>query len=156
MKVILPGSYDPITLGHLEIIKAAADKYAEVFVVAFINPDKEYFFSEEERVEMLRLATSEIKNVTVDFFSGRVVDYMKEHGIEKIVKGYRNATDYAYEQIQAEYNLDNGGYETELIKCSENYEKISSTLARETIYSRGELSKILPSLVVEYLKNKKT
>ena len=66
MKVILPGSYDPVTLGHLEIIKAARERYEEVFAVAFINPDKKYFFSEEERLDMLRLATSDMDNVTVD------------------------------------------------------------------------------------------
>ena len=84
MKVILPGSYDPITLGHLDIIKRAREKYDEVFVVAFINPDKKYCFSEQERLDMLSLATLGMDNVNVDFFCGRVVDYMKEKGIEKV------------------------------------------------------------------------
>ena len=155
MKVILPGSYDPVTLGHLEIIKAARERYEEVFAVAFINPDKKYFFSEEERLDMLRLATSDMDNVTVDFSFGRVIDYMKEKGIEKIVKGYRNETDLAYERIQEAYNFTNGGYETELIQCSDAYREISSTLARELIEKGEDMGKVLPKAVIEYIKSKK-
>ena len=155
MKVILPGSYDPVTLGHLEIIKAARERYEEVFAVAFINPDKKYFFSEEERLDMLRLATSDMDKVTVDFSFGRVIDYMKEKGIEKIVKGYRNETDLAYERIQEEYNFTNGGYETELIQCSDAYREISSTLARELIEKGEDMGKVLPKAVIEYIKSKK-
>ena len=155
MKVILPGSYDPVTLGHLEIIKAARERYEEVFVVAFINPDKKYFFSEEERLDMLRRATADMDNVTVDFSFGRVIDYMKEKGIEKIVKGYRNETDLAYERIQEEYNFTNGGYETELIQCSDAYREISSTLARELIEKGEDMGKVLPKAVIEYIKSKK-
>lgn len=156
MKVILPGSYDPITLGHLDIIRRAREKYDEVFVVAFINPDKKYCFSERERLDMLRLATHGFDNVTVDFFCGRVVDYMKEKGIDKIVKGYRNEADLNYERIQQQYNFSHGGYETELIICSEEYSEISSTAARDAIFSGGDLSKILPKEVIKYINDKKT
>ena len=93
MRVILPGSYDPITLGHVDIIKRAAQLYGEVFVVAFINPEKEYMFTPDERVLMLGLATEDILGVKVGFSDGRVVDYMKAHGSEKIVQGYRNSKD---------------------------------------------------------------
>lgn len=155
MKVILPGSYDPVTLGHLEIIKWAAERYSEIFVVAFVNPEKKYAFSEEERTEMLRLATADIGNVTVDFSFGRVVDYMREKGIEKIVKGYRNRTDLDYERIQAEYNFAHGGYETELVFASDGYREISSTAARESIISGKNLEKTLPKEVINYLKDKK-
>ena len=156
MKVILPGSYDPITLGHLDIIRRAREKYDEVFVVAFINPDKKYCFSEQERLDMLSLATLGMDNVNVDFFCGRVVDYMKEKGIEKIVKGYRNETDLVYERIQEEYNFSHGGYETELIACSDEFREISSTVARDAIFSGDDLSKILPKEVIKYINNKKS
>lgn len=154
MRVILPGSYDPVTLGHLEIIKRAKERYSEVFVVAFINAEKKYFFSEKERLDMLRLATSDMDNVTVDFSFGRVVDYMKEKGIDKIVKGYRNETDLAYEKIQEEYNFTYGGYETEYIKSSDEYGEISSTLARKLIEKGEDASKVLPKAVIEYIKRK--
>ena len=151
MKVILPGSYDPITLGHLDVILRAAELYGEVYVVAFINPAKKYMFSPEERVQMLALATEGIAGVTVRFSEGRVVDYMREHGIERIVKGYRNTADLEYEKAQAEYNLQHGGFETELILASPEYESISSTLARERIKSGGSLSGILPENVISFI-----
>ena len=154
MRVILPGSYDPITLGHLAIIEAAAEKYSEVFVVAFVNPDKKYAFPMEERVEMIRLAVSHLKNVRVDFSLGRVVDYMREKEISLIVKGYRNERDLEYERAQAEYNLKNGGYETELIKCERCLENISSTAAREAIGKGENLEKILSDSVISYLEGR--
>lgn len=156
MKVILPGSYDPVTLGHLEIIREAAAKYSEAYAVIFINPEKKYLFSSEERLEMLRLATEEIENVRVDFYSGRVVDYMKEKKIEKIVKGYRNEEDAAYEKVQSDYNFSHGGYHTELIKSSDELSHVSSTLARERLLKGESLDEILPESVVKYILNKKS
>lgn len=153
MKVILPGSYDPITLGHLDIIKRAASLYSEVYAVVFINPDKKYIFSKEDRLEMLRLATEEIPNVKVDFSDGFVVDYMKKEGIGKIIKGYRNQTDYEYELLQAEYNYKHGGFETELWQAGENMENISSTKAREAIEKDEPLEKILPKKIISYINS---
>lgn len=150
--VILPGSYDPITLGHLAIIERAAKCYDEVYVVAFINPEKEYSFSVDERVAMLMLATDHLPNVLVSYSSGLVIDYMRDHGIEKIVKGYRNDTDYEYELLQARWNKEHGGYETELWLSDSETSAISSTLARCAISSGEDLSGILPEKVIEYVK----
>ncbi len=153
MKVILPGSYDPVTLGHLEIIKRAASLYSEVYAVVFINVEKKYTFSIEDRLEMLRLATDEIPNVKVDFSDGLVIDYMKAKGIEKIVKGYRNETDYEYELLQAYYNRKHGGFDTELWQADLQMQSISSTKAREMI-ARGEsLEEILPKNVISYINS---
>lgn len=152
--VILPGSYDPVTNGHLEIIKRAALTYDEVYVVVFINPKKKYTFTTEERVSMLMLATEELDNVLVSYSDGLVIDYMREHGIEKIVKGYRNEQDLAWEREQAEYNLKNGGYETELWLCRDEMKEVSSTEARRLIREGGDLSEILPEAVVNYIKSK--
>ena len=154
MRVILPGSYDPVTLGHLEIIKRASQRYDEVFVVAFINPDKEYTFTLDERVKMLILATDELPNVLVSYSLGTVVDYMREHGIKKIVKGYRNNDDLEYELRQAEHNKKHGGYDTELIKCDCSFEDISSTAARAAIESSAPLEKFLPHAVIDFIKNR--
>ena len=153
MRVILPGSYDPITLGHLEVIKKASETYGEVFVTVFINPEKTYTFSPEDRVKMIALATEDLKNVRVGFFDGYVVDYMKEHGIDKIVKGYRNDTDLEYELRQANFNFEKGGYETELWQCAPAFADISSTRARELIENGGELSEILPKKVIAFIRN---
>ncbi len=151
MRVILPGSYDPVTLGHLEVIKKAAQLYDEVFVVVFVNPQKNYTFTVEERVKMLILATDEFENVIVSYSNGYVVDYMREHGIEKIIKGYRNDTDLEYERVQAKYNFEHGGYETLLWKCEEKYSRISSTEARRRLKSGENVEDILPKSVISYI-----
>ena len=151
MKVIVPGSYDPVTLGHVDIIRRAAEENEQVYAVIFVNPEKKYTFSLDDRVRMLILATDELDNVLVSYSNGMVVDYMREHGIEKIVKGYRNDTDYAYEMKQAEYNMNYGGYETELKKCDPALSDISSTLARERIQSGEDTEGILPKAVADYI-----
>ena len=153
MSVIMPGSYDPVTLGHLEMIRRVAAREDEVYVVIFVNPNKEYMFSLEDRVAMLMLATEELDNVIVSYSLGYVVDYMRDHGIDRIVKGYRTDADLEWERVQADYNMKHGGYETELILSNDANLHISSTLVRERI-KRGEpLSDVLPSAVEEYLKN---
>ena len=151
MSVILPGSYDPITVGHLEIIRKAAQTYDEVYVVAFINEAKEYAFSLDDRVSMLQIATEEFDNVLVSFSLGYVVDYMREHEIDKIVKGYRNEKDLEWEKIQAEYNEKHGGYETELIQCSPEYRNVSSTLVRERLAKGEDIDGLVPPAVRDYI-----
>ena len=153
MKVILPGSYDPVTVGHLDIIRRAAEKFDEVYAVIFTNPNKTYRFSLDERVKMLMLATDKLDNVLVSYSDGRVVDYMREHGIDKIVKGYRTEADLPWEYEQAEYNKKHGGYETELIKCREGFECISSTAARAALNSGETCDELLPEKVIKYIEN---
>ena len=153
MSVILPGSYDPVTLGHLDIIKRTAEEHDEVYVVIFVNPEKEYTFSLDDRMRMLILATDELDNVMVSFSNGLVIDYMREHEIEKIVKGYRNDIDLEYERRQAEYNFKFGGYETELKKCRDGFESISSTEVRRRISEGGSLDGLLPDSVIKYIKD---
>ena len=153
--VIVPGSYDPVTLGHLDIIRRAAEKYESVYVVIFVNPDKEYTFSLDERIKMLLLATDDIDNVMVSYSLGYVIDYMREHSIDMIIKGYRNETDLEYERKQAEYNLKMGGYHTELWLSDEKYLQVSSTAARECIKKGNDLEALLSPPVAEYIKNRK-
>ena len=151
MSVIMPGSYDPVTTGHVEMIRRVAEREDEVYVVVFINPTKKYAFTLEDRVAMLMIATEDLDNVFVSYSLGYVVDNMREHDISKIVKGYRNDQDLAWEMEQAEYNMKHGGYETELIKCDEGYENISSTLVRERIKNGESLEGLLPKAVVDYI-----
>ena len=151
MSVIVPGSYDPVTNGHLDVIRRAAEENDEVYAVIFVNPEKEYKFSLDDRVRMLILATDDIPNVLVSYSNGLVIDYMRDHGIERIVKGYRNDVDLEYERRQAEYNLRFGGYETELKKCRDGYENISSTEVRKRLDSGENIDGLLPSSVAEYI-----
>ena len=152
--VILPGSYDPVTLGHLRLIRKAAEEYEEVYAVIFVNPDKKYTFSLDERMKMLMLAADEYENVLVSYSNGLVIDYMRDHEIDLIIKGYRNERDYGYEMKQAEWNLSHGGYETLLLKADEDFEGISSTLAREKIEKGENLEAILPQKVIEFIRNR--
>ena len=152
MSVIVPGSYDPVTNGHLDVIRRAAEENDEVYAVIFVNPEKEYKFSLDDRVRMLILATDDIPNVLVSYSNGLVIDYMRDHCIERIVKGYRNDADLEYERRQAEYNLRFGGYETELKKCRDGYENISSTEVRKRLDSGENIDELLPSSVAEYIR----
>ena len=154
MSVIMPGSYDPVTTGHVEMIRRVASVENEVYVVVFTNPNKNYTFSLDDRVAMLMLATEEFDNVIVSYSLGYVVDYMRDHEIDRIVKGYRNDADLVWEKEQAEYNLKHGGYETDLILCEDKYKEISSTLVREKLKKGEDLTGLLPDSVIEYLKNK--
>ena len=156
MKVILPGSYDPVTLGHLDLIKRASSIYDEVYAVIFINPDKKYKFSLEDRLNMLKLATNGFYNVTVDESDGYVIDYMRKRGLNKIIKGYRNETDFEYERIQAEYNLKNGGFETELWQSLPELKNISSSEVRARLNSNEKsIRELLPSSVADYIEKSK-
>ena len=152
MSVIMPGSYDPVTIGHVEMIRRVAEREDEVYVVIFTNPNKEYMFSLQDRVAMLMLATEDLDNVFVSYSLGYVVDYMREHDISKIVKGYRNNADLEWERYQADYNYKHGGYETEFILSDEKYENISSTLVRERIRSGESLDDLLPKSVAKYIQ----
>ena len=148
----MPGSYDPVTVGHLEMIKRVAREYDEVYVVAFNNPKKSYTFSVEDRVAMLMLATDELDNVLVSYSDGLVVDYMREHNIGLIVKGYRNDDDLKWEREQAEYNLKHGGYETRLILADEKFLTVSSTRVRELLSREESAEGLLPPPVLDYIK----
>ena len=151
MSVIMPGSYDPVTCGHVEMIRRVAEREEEVYVVVFTNPNKSYTFSLEDRVAMLMIATEDIENVFVSYSLGYVVDYMREHDIERIVKGYRNDSDLEWEKEQAQYNKKYGGYETELILCEDKFKNISSTLVREKLKSGESLDDLVPKKVEEYI-----
>lgn len=152
--VILPGSYDPVTVGHLEIIREAARLYDEVFVVAFINPEKKYLFTPDERLSMLSIATEGIDGVSVDFSEGLVIDYAREKGIGEILKGYRNDADLEYEIKMAEWNKKNGGLDTVFVKCKEEYSHVSSTAAREALLSGRIPFELLPRGVGEFISQK--
>ncbi len=150
---IIPGSYDPVTLGHLDIIRRAAAEYDEVYAVIFQNPKKTYTFSLSDRVRMLMLATDDIDNCLVSYSSGLVIDYMRDHGIDRIVKGYRNEIDYAYEKEMAEWNKKMGGYDTVLLPANEALTEVSSTRVRELLRTGGDLTELLPSAVIDLLRS---
>ena len=153
--VLLPGSYDPPTLGHLSLIKRAARQYGRVLAVAFVNPNKTYLFTPEERVQMLSRMTAQLENVRTDFSEGLVIDYAKKHGATLLIKGYRNEADLAYEQTQADWNLENGGIRTLLWPAEDGLAAVSSTAARAAL-SEGESTEgLLSDAVRDFVINKK-
>lgn len=156
MKVIIPGSYDPVTVGHLQVIRRAAKEFDEVYAVIFTNPSKSYTFSLDDRTRMLMLATEELDNVLVSSSAGLVIDYMREHNIDKIVKGYRTESDLPWEREQAEWNLAHGGYDTELWRCEEELASVSSTRVREALAAGDvdEARKLLDPKVYEYVTSR--
>ena len=151
MRALMPGSYDPITAGHLAVIEAAAATYDEVTVAVFINPKKTYLFTEAERLELLRLATAHLSNVTVDFSDGMVADYARGGGYDAIVKGIRNEIDRAYEEKMAEYNLAHSGVPTVLLPASSGMLSVSSTAVREALSAGAPIDALVPGSILPTL-----
>ena len=144
MRVLLPGSYDPCTAGHIAIVEKAAKLYEEVIVCVFINPDKKGLFDYGERVAFLQAACRHLTNVTVDFSNGFVADYAKEKGVSLIVKGIRNEIDRAYEEEMAAYNQKRGGVKTLLLQADEELCDLSSTRVRLALEERKSLAGLVP------------
>lgn len=154
---LVPGSFDPATLGHRFLVKEASERYGRVLCVAFINPDKEYTFSVEERLSLMRAQFEGIENVSVDYSDGMLADFCREHGVSVILKGYRNETDREYELSMAAENKKRfDGAVTELIKSPDELLCVSSTAVRKMLASGGDASHLLgervAQLAVEFMK----
>ncbi|MBQ7411594.1 MAG: pantetheine-phosphate adenylyltransferase [Clostridia bacterium] len=151
MKAIITGSFDPITLGHIELIKKASTFFEKLYVVALLNVDKAYMFTLDEKKEIMELSLAGMKNVVVDSYNGLTADYMHQHGITKIVRGIRNENDRKYEQELAEaMKKFDEHFETIFIESEEKFSKISSTYARSLI----ENGQPLDGIVAEEAKNR--
>ena len=150
MKAIMTGSFDPITVGHMEIIKKASQFFEEFYVVALINSEKEYIFTLEEKKEFLTLALEDMPNVKVDAFDGLTADYMHEHGITKIIRGIRSNSDEEYEKKLASLmKAYDSEFETIFIRSHGHFKNISSTMVREYLKKGEDVSDLLPEKVVE-------
>lgn len=157
MKIaIYPGSFDPITLGHLDIIRRAALCFDKVFVCVMDNCDKKsHMFPAEKRLEMLRRSVEELPNVEAELYRGLLADYAWEKGGHVIVKGLRNATDFDLEYQMAAINRGIWAeLETVFLPASVEYQHFSSTMVREMIRYRQPLEKYVPRAVAEELKQK--
>ena len=155
-KALITGSFDPPTLGHLDIIKRAADIFDEVTVCLFKNSEKRYTFSEETRLEMLKAICKDIDGVKVDSSDKPVVIYAKENSIRFIVKGARNSVDFEYEKFLHQVGNDiNPDVETVILFSKPEYERVSSSAARELLRYGLDLSKYLSPEVIEIIKKQK-
>ena len=155
-KALVTGSFDPPTLGHLELIAEAARLFDEVVVCVFRNSEKEYFFSESDRAKMLSamIAERELPHVTVDVSDGYVADYASEKGIQFVFRGVRDARDMTYEMDMARYNRNrNPELETVLWVAPLEQQGISSTEVRSFLQNGIVPNEYLPKSVVELIRN---
>ena len=142
-----PGSFDPVTNGHLDIIGRASRLYDEVVVAVLINPRKTGFFTVEERMEMLREVTAPYPGVRVDSFTGLLVDYCTTHDIPVVVKGLRAVSDFDYELQQAQMNHGLAGVETVFMATNPLYSFLSSSLVKEVVMYGGDVTAHVPEAV---------
>ena len=150
-RVVCPGSFDPVTNGHLDIITRAAALYDEVVVAVFPNLAKIALFTVEERVDLLREVTAKHGNVRVDKFDGLIVDFCRANDISAIVKGLRAVTDFDYEMQMAQMNYNQAGVETLFMTTNPLYAFLSSSLVKEFAKYGGDVSGLVPEPVLDAL-----
>ncbi len=146
-RAVCPGSFDPITFGHLDIIERASKQFDEVIVAVFANRKKEGLFSVEERLELITANISKYGNVKVDSGSGLLVDYCKAKDIDVIVKGLRAVTDFDYELQMAQVHNQASGVETMFMATSPTHSFLSSSIVKELAYYGGHVSSMVPANV---------
>ena len=153
---VYPGSFDPITLGHLDIIKRASKMFDHLTVSVLDNRAKNALFSVEERVSILKEATKDLSNVSVDSFNGLLVDYAKQNDIHVSVRGLRAVTDFEYELQIAQTNrkLSDGSLDTVFLTTSLEYAYLSSSSVKEIAAFNGDISQLVPDFVVDIVHNK--
>jgi len=151
-RVVCPGSFDPITFGHLDIIERASKMFDEVVIAVLVNVTKSSLFSVEERMEMIREVTKKYTNVKVDSWSGLLVDYCEANKIPIIVKGLRAVTDFDYELQMSQINLQLKGVETLFMSTAPAHSFLSSSLVKEIASYDGDVSNYIPASLVPKLK----
>ncbi|MFP5218645.1 MAG: pantetheine-phosphate adenylyltransferase [Actinomycetes bacterium] len=150
-RAVCPGSFDPVTLGHLDIVERASAIYDEVTVAVLINKKKASLYTVEERMELLGQVTKGYGNVVVDAFHGLLVDYCRDKDIPVIVKGLRAVSDFDYELQMAQMNLSLAGVETLFMTTNPQYSFLSSSLVKEVATYGGDVSHLVPEVVQQSL-----
>lgn len=151
-RAVCPGSFDPVTLGHLDIIGRASTLYDEVVVAVLINKSKSGLFSVDERIDMLTAVTADYGNVRVDSFHGLLVHYCQAHDIPVVVKGIRAVSDFDYELKMAQMNFGLTGLQTLFMPTNPEFSFLSSSLVKEVATWGGDVGHLVPGLVLERLR----
>lgn len=146
-RAVCPGSFDPVTFGHLDIIRRAAAIFDELIVATGTNPSKSRLFEPEARLEMLREVCAGLPNVTVMGFTGLIVDFCREIDAAAIVKGLRGGNDYEYELPMAQMNSHLTGVETVFVPTNASWGYVSSSLVKEVASLGGDVSALVPPVV---------
>jgi pantetheine-phosphate adenylyltransferase len=153
-RAVCPGSFDPITYGHLDIIERASHHFDDVIVAVLENRTKSSLFTVEERISMISEVTKKFSNVRVDSWSGLLVDYCKSNSVQSIVKGLRAVSDFEYELQMAQVNLQGSGVETMFMATSPTHSFLSSSLVKELAHYGGDVSSMVPPSINEALKRR--
>jgi pantetheine-phosphate adenylyltransferase len=151
---VYPGVFDPVTLGHLDIIRRGTTLFERLIVAVASNPDKTPLFTTEERTALLRDAVNDLKNVAVDFYEGLTVEFVRRHGASVILRGLRQHSDFEYEYQLALTNRTIAEVETVFVMADEKVAYISSRLVREVASLGGDVSKLVPPNVAKALRAK--
>lgn len=156
MKIaIYPGSFDPITNGHLDIIKSGAEIFDKVIIAVSYNINKTGFLSINERVELIKQCTLDIPNIEVDSFQGLTVDYAKKRGVNILLRGLRTSLDFEYElQLSQTNDALSKDLKTVFLITKPEYSFISSSMVREVLLNNGSISQFVPQNVEKYLISK--
>ena len=155
IKAVYPGSFDPITNGHLNIINRASKLYDELIVLVAISPAKKPFFSIEEKVNMIKDSVKDLPNVKVDFCEGLVVDYASKNNVQVLVRGLRAVSDFEYEfQLAAANRFINNEIEMVFFMANSENNFISSSMIKEMALAGQDVSSLVPPMVTKYLKEK--
>jgi pantetheine-phosphate adenylyltransferase len=150
-KAVCPGSFDPVTNGHLDIVARASALYDEVTIAVLVNKSKQGLFTLEERMDMMRETTEAYGNVVVESFGGLLVDFCRERDIQVVVKGLRAVSDFDYELQMAQMNHGLGGVETLFLATNPLYSFLSSSLVKEVATYGGDVSSLIPASVLTRL-----
>mgnify|MGYP002521861133 FL=1 len=157
MKIaIYPGSFDPITKGHLDILKNASGIFDKVIIAVAHNGEKKGFLSTEERVELIKKSIKGLENVEVDAFEGLTIEYAKKRGAEILIRGLRAVSDFEYEmQLSQTNSALCDEIKTVFLTTKPKYNFISSSTIREILQNNGDISKFVPQAVNEYLTQRR-
>ena len=155
IKAVFPGSFDPPTNGHLDIIHRASKLFDNLDVLISVNPNKQYMFSEQERLDMLTSLLKDYKNVQIHVWEGLIVNYAKKVGANVLIRGIRSINDFSYEFELAHMNQKlNPEIETMFLPCKEKFGIVKSSSIKELAMFDGDISRMVPPLVEKALKNK--
>jgi pantetheine-phosphate adenylyltransferase len=153
-RCVCPGSFDPVTNGHLDVVERASRLYDQVTVAVLVNETKTGLFSVEERMDLLREVTADLGNVTVDSFRGLLVDYCRDKSIPVVVKGLRAVSDFDYELQMSQMNNRLSGIETLFVATNPDYSFLSSSLVKEVARWGGDVAGLVPDAVLARLRGR--
>jgi pantetheine-phosphate adenylyltransferase len=151
---VCPGSFDPVTYGHLDIIERASAHFDQVIIAVLANRSKSSLFTSEERIDMIRENTKHLPNVVVDSWYGLLVEYCRTKGVNTIVKGLRAVTDFDYELQMAQINYQAARVETMFMATSPTHSFLSSSIVKELAHFGGDVSTMVPPNVDEALRKR--